>query len=168
MERRQVCQGPGQQTEVVRHLQQKHKAFQNQAGNQIESPGQRIKRSVCRDVFHLLDLLVKAAIHRLRRIGGVKGHLDDRVGRVVGHLFFDGHIDLDLPVPAIDLLSGDKAVQPRIPGAGPDVRGQQYMEDAKVLHPCPALFNNVSLNIGDLDVVLDEVLGGVPCLHNVR
>ena len=168
MEGRKIRQRPGQQAKIVRHLQQAHKALQNQARDQVKGLGQGIKGGIRRSVFHLLDFLIETAVYGLRRVGGIKRHLDDRVWRFVGHLFLNGHIDLDLPVPAVDLLAGDKAVQPRISGAGPDIGGQQHMEDAEALHASPALFHDVALDIGNLDMVLDEVLGGIPGLHDVR
>ena len=146
MEGRQLGEEPGQQAEVIHRLQQEDEEFQQQAGDQVEGPSQLVEAGVRRGILHLPHLLVEALIDHLRGVGGRKGDFNDRVGRVRGHLLFDGHIDLDLPVPGEDLLARDEAVQARIPGAGADVSRQQHMEHTEIFHAGLPLLHDVSLH----------------------
>lgn len=96
VEVREMGDGAGQAAEVVADLQGPHQEFQQQTRRQMERASQRTEGGVLQDVLHLLDFGIEPLIDHVRRVRWVEPELDDRVR---GHLLFDGHVHLDLPVP---------------------------------------------------------------------
>ena len=88
--------------------------------------------------------------------------LDGGVGGVDIHFLFDDHAVLNVFAARVDLLTGDEPVQLGILGHAPDIGSQKHMGDAEIGQALLALLADVTVDVGDLKGLLEEVGGDVP------
>ena len=168
MEGADLQQELGDQAEVVQGFQEPHRELEEEPRQQGEELRGLVELGVEGRALDLLHRLIELAVDVIDRVGGLQVELDAGIRRVGGHLLFDGHAVLDIVPPGIDPLARQEAVQGRILGHQAAVGGDKHMGQAEVGQALPALFADVGLQLGDLQLVEDKIAGGGPVHHDVR
>ena len=159
----QLQQEPGQQTKVIKSLQQPHGEFQKHTGDQIQQHDQAVQIGV--QLLGGLDLFhrgIQLLVNILHGIMGIQMDLDGGIGGGDLHFLLDDHAVLDILAPGVDLLTGNKPVQLGIFGHTADIGCQQNMGDAKIAEAFPALLADVAVHLADLEGFFKEIGADVP------
>ena len=122
---------------VVHDPQQADGGPEDEAGEVGHGLGKVLGAVIVVGGLDLLDLLVELAVHVKDGVRGLEDDLDGGLGGVDGELALDGHDHLDV-VAGIDPPAHHEAVDARQHGDGPDMAGDEEVEQADALvalHP---------------------------------
>ena len=167
VERADLQQELRQQAEIVHRFQHPHRELEEDARDQRQRLGSLVKIAGVGRALDALDLLVELPVDIVHRVRRLQMQLHGTLRRFGGHVLLDHHAELDIVVPAVDLLAGEEAVQRRILRHAAHIGCEEYMCDAEAGHTGTALLADIALHRRDLHRLADEVRRAAARRHDV-
>ena len=167
MEGTNLQQEAGKQTKVIQHTQKPHSELQENAGDHQKGVGGLVEVRVQRCILYFFYCFVHLIIDVCSGIIGREVDLNNRLGGVRGHFFFDSHAELQVVATGVNLLTADKAVDLGVFAGGTAVAGKQNVGQTEARQSFPTLLTNVTLHIGDLEGLGEQIVGIVTVGHDV-